>query len=138
MEEKVAIKVDMLRIIEAHLIRWARWVKDASGLSLGYRRETFESRMMRQGCLPPPANFQRKEYSDEIAEQTEQTIRKMPEHLRIVVEKHYLSKGTIKQKASELKMGRVTFHEHLRMAKYWMHGYLGAEDNEKWRERYET
>lgn len=58
-----------------------------------------------------------------IVEIIEKAIRTMPAHLRNVIEKYYLCSGTIKQKAEELKIARVTFHEYLRMAKYWLLGY---------------
>ena len=46
----------------------------------------------------------------------------MPEKLKGVIIKYYLQPGSVLQKADEMNMSRVTFHEYLRMAKYWLLG----------------
>ncbi len=76
------------------------------------RREGFTLSKGYQSRLP----------EDTDAEKTEKAICEMPEKLKAVVLKYYLHPGSVIQKADELNMSRVTFHEYLRMAKYWLLG----------------
>ena len=106
--------------IENRLNHWARWARVESDYGLGYPKETAVKKLMREGVII--RNKYRPEPDDPYAEKTEAAIREMPEHLREVIETYYFDHGSIEQKAKKLEMGRVTFHAHLKMAKYWLLG----------------
>lgn len=106
--------------VEVKLNQWARWARTEHDYGLGFRHETYEKKLMREGTII--RSTYRPEPDDPISEETETAIKEMPEHLRKVVEKYYLKSGSVQDKARDLNMGRVTFHEHLRMAKYWLLG----------------
>ena len=107
--------------IELRLSNWAKWAKVQRNYGLGFPGESPISKLMREGASC------HKVYNSRIpdnpnAEKTEAAIREMPEHLSCIIEQYYLRSGSVQQKARELSMSRVTFYEHLRMAKYWLLG----------------
>ena len=106
--------------IDNRLNHWAKWAKIEPNYGLGYPGETAIKKLMRDGVII--RSQYRPEPDDPYAETTEAAIREMPEHLRKVIEIYYFEHGSVEQKAKKLKMGRVTFHSHLRMAKYWLLG----------------
>jgi hypothetical protein len=114
------IHVRAINEIEHRLNHWSRWAKVEPNFGLGYPSETSIKKLMRDGVII--RSKYRPEPDDPYAETTEAAIREMPEHLREVIETYYFDYGSVEQKAKKLKMGRVTFHGHLRMAKYWLLG----------------
>ncbi len=116
----MSLRVPALEEIDNRLNHWARWARTESNFGLGYPNETSIKKLMRDGIIV--RSSYRPEPDDPYAEKTEAAIRQMPKHLREVIELHYFTYGSIEQKAKELNIGRVTFHSHLRMAKYWLLG----------------
>ena len=113
--------VDPTAFIEICLSHWARWARVRYDFGLGFPSETRENKLRREGVYAYQG-FQTRLPDDKEAEKTEQAICEMPEKLKEVVMKYYLQSGSVSQKANELDMSRVTFHEYLRMAKYWLLG----------------
>lgn len=107
--------------IELSLSHWARWARVRRNFGLGFPSETRESKLRREGFYIS-RGFQSRLPEDREAEKTEQAICEMPDKLKEVVLKYYLQPGSVLEKADELNMSRVTFHEYLRMAKYWLLG----------------
>lgn len=107
--------------IEISLSHWARWARVKRNFGLGFPSETRESKLRREG-FSLSRGYQPRLPEDREAEKTEKAICEMPEKLKAVVLKYYLHPGSVIQKADELNMSRVTFHEYLRMAKYWLLG----------------
>ena len=113
--------VEPTAAIEISLSHWARWARVKRNFGLGFPSETRESKLQREG-FSLPKGYQPRLPEDRDAEKTEKAICEMPEKLKAVVLKYYLHPGSVIQKADELNMSRVTFHEYLRMAKYWLLG----------------
>ena len=112
---------DPTAFVEISLSHWARWARVRRNFGLGFPTETRENKLRREGAYVYQG-FQTKLPDDKEAEKTEQAICEMPVKLKEVVMKYYLQSGSVLQKADELNMSRVTFHEYLRMAKYWLLG----------------
>ena len=113
--------VDPTAAVEISLSHWARWARVQRNFGLGFPGETRESKLRREG-FHTSRGFQTMLPEDKDAEKTEKAICEMPDKLKEVIIKYYLQPGSVLQKADELNMSRVTFHEYLRMAKYWLLG----------------
>ena len=113
--------VDPTAVIEISLSHWARWARVKRNFGLGFPSESRESKLRREGFYVSQG-FQTRLPEDREAEKTEKAICEMPEKLKGVIIKYYLQPGSVLQKAGEMNMSRVTFHEYLRMAKYWLLG----------------
>ena len=113
--------VDPTAVVEISLSHWARWARVKRNFGLGFPSESRESKLRREGFYVSQG-FQTRLPEDREAEKTEKAICEMPEKLKGVIIKYYLQPGSVLQKADEMNMSRVTFHEYLRMAKYWLLG----------------
>ena len=113
--------VDPTAVVEVSLSHWARWARVKRNFGLGFPSESRESKLRREGFYVSQG-FQTRLPEDKEAEKTEKAICEMPEKLKGVIIKYYLQPGSVLQKADEMNMSRVTFHEYLRMAKYWLLG----------------
>ena len=113
--------VEPTAAVEISLSHWARWARVKRNFGLGFPSETRESKLRREG-FNISNGFQPRLSEDREAEKTEKAICEMPDKLKAVVIKYYLQSGSVLQKADEMNMSRVTFHEYLRMAKYWLLG----------------
>ena len=113
--------VDPTAVVEISLSHWARWARVKRNFGLGFPSESRESKLRREGFYVSQG-FQTRLPEDREAEKTEKAICEMPEKLKEVIIKYYLQPGSVLQKADEMNMSRVTFHEYLRMAKYWLLG----------------
>ena len=111
---------ETLTFVENYLLNWSKWIKTGHS-SKSSSPKTVNKGLIHNGIKPisPPTSTH--DYS--IFEAIEKSICKMPGYLRKVIRKYYLSPGSVTQKAKELNIARVTFHEYLRMAKYWLLGY---------------
>ena len=113
--------VDPTAVVEISLSHWARWARVKRNFGLGFPSESRESKLRREGFYVSQG-FQTRLPEDREAEKTEKAICEMPEKLKGIIIKYYLQPGSVLQKADEMNMSRVTFHEYLRMAKYWLLG----------------
>ena len=113
--------VDPTAVVEISLSHWARWARVKRNFGLGFPSESRESKLRREGFYVSQG-FQTRLPEDREAEKTEKAICEMPEKLKEIIIKYYLQPGSVLQKADEMNMSRVTFHEYLRMAKYWLLG----------------
>ncbi len=115
-------------VMEIDLSSWARWMKFSKGGEISMDASD------KNKLISSSKNNLNQKYSLEyyLADQINQAIQLMPLQLRNVVKKYYLSSGSVQSKASELNMTRVTFHEYLRVAKYWLLGYYSNESTGTW------
>jgi hypothetical protein len=119
--QTAGIKNDNTKLIDAHLNCWARRTKENEDIKFKFTSETMENIFMRDEIIPD--SYLESCADDDIAIEVDKAIQIMPMHLRKVIKIYYLCSGSVQQKAKELKMTRVTFHEYLRIAKYWLLGY---------------
>ncbi|WP_148098516.1 hypothetical protein [Thiohalobacter thiocyanaticus] len=115
-----------IRELEQVMQRWATWAAARDDGGLGYAARTTLGRVMDEGITGAAIRNQYHSYSHDapLEETIERSVSQCPEHLREVVVKHYLDRGTVTQKAKDLRVSLGKYYSLLNNGQYWLHGQL--------------
>ena len=108
---------------------WARWALTRADNGLGFARVTKLGRVIEEG--PTAAAIRstagpRPTPGASTEEAVERAVCALPDELRQVILAAYLGRGTVKQKARDLKIPETRFFDHQKHAHYFLAGALST------------